>query len=111
MIRGIQEGYEKIGQSTTNEVPQILTKRFPQIFIIIIRYAHSMPVAQVNYLIPVRLPIVGSLVRGGRESYSDRALVANQSWQARAEQKLWCPATDKDGNALTKGAIFKAGEL
>lgn len=98
------KGYEKIGQSTTTKFTdtdeEISTN---------IHYYYKVCALNAGGAGELsdscETPIVGSLVRGGRESYSDRALVAiNLAGESGAETLV--SATDKDGNKLTKGVYL-----
>ncbi len=52
-----------------------------------------------------KTPVAGTLAKGGRESYSDRALVAI-SLAGDAGAQTCISATDSDGNELTKGVYL-----
>ena len=98
------KGFVKVGESTTtkftDEDPEIATN---------ISYYYKVAALNAGgageQSDACETPVVGSLVTGGRESYSDRALVAiNLAGDKGAETLI--SATDSEGNALTKGVYL-----
>lgn len=99
--KGFKE-FEKVGESTTTKYVDETVKTNISYYYKV----SAMNAGGEGELSKVcKTPVAGTLVRGGRESYSDRALVA-VSLEGSAGAENYISATDSEGNALTKGVYL-----